>query len=139
MWQARRLTARRGCKVERVNRDELWTVVLLVGPFLVWLLFTNTSYSRHLTDILSGILPAWLATSGWALILVITAILWMVPLRAYVLIPSYALTLLCCVLFPVAIRFHPVLSVAILVSLYVEVYSLKSHKRRQEAARIQER
>jgi uncharacterized membrane protein YhdT len=125
-------------RLQRVIRDrEFWALVLIAGPFLVWLLFADTSYSRHLTDALSGIVPGWLAIAAWALALLFAAIV-MAPLarRGYIVIVSCLLLLLSCVFFPVSLRFHPVLSVVILVSLYVEVYWLRSRRRRQESEPI---
>jgi hypothetical protein len=122
-------------RLQRLIRDrEFWALVLIAGPFLAWLFFADTTYSKHLTDVLSGIVAGWVATAAWALALLFAAIV-MAPLHrpGYVLIASYALLLLSLVFFPVSLRFHPVLSIVILVLLYVEVYSLRSRRRRQES------
>jgi hypothetical protein len=125
-------------RLQRVIRDrEFWALVLIAGPFLAWLLFTDSSYSKHLTDVLSGIVPGWLATAAWAVALLFAAIsMAPLPKPGYVLIASYAFLLLSFVFFPVSLRFHPVLSVVILVSLYVEVYWLRSRRRRQESESV---
>src|SRR5665213_835561 len=145
MWQGVRLSARprRGsncmkARLQRVIRDrEFWFLVLIAGPFLAWLLFTDTSYSKHLTDVLSGIVQGWLAIAAWALALLFAAIsMGPLPKPGYILIASYALLLLSFVFFPVSLRFHPALSIVILVSLYVEIYWLRSRRRRQESELI---
>lgn len=121
--------------LRRVIRDrEFWVSVLIAGPFLAWLIFTETPYSKHLTDFLSGIVPGWLATVGWALSLLFAAVsMWLLSRSGYAAIVSYLLVLLCFLVLPVSYRFHPVVSMAIVVSLYAEIYWLRNRRRRQEA------
>jgi hypothetical protein len=76
-------------------------------------------------EIVSRYVPGWSAVAIWALWLLLIPI-GRGPFRVpeYVQVSLAVLFLLTCMLLPVAVRFHPVLSITVLVLGYVEAYWL---------------